>query len=241
MNQEIADQPEVLISGKTSFKIEVPYKLIETGKKGVGKPLVLYLHGFGSNLVTFEETCKPLLSLEAYHLFIQGPYPLYDKTGSKTVSKWGRCWYLYDGKRKQFVKSLELSSEFIQEIVDKLLKFINVNKMCVFGYSMGGYLAGYFALTRWKHVNELIVAGCRIKTEVIHDEHWSNLKHLDIFAIHGKHDTVVDYSEQQNEIAKFNGKGINSVFKLIEADHHLSALYFDHILSWMKQRKYKNL
>ncbi|TVQ03828.1 MAG: alpha/beta hydrolase [Balneolaceae bacterium] len=239
MKQVKAEKPDVLVSGKTSFKIEVPYKLIETGNKGESKPLILYLHGFGENLKTFEEVCKPFLILEAYHLFIQGPYPLYDKSQKKTVSKWGSSWYLYDGKRKQFIKSLELSSEFIQEIIDNLVKFLRVSKMCVFGYSMGGYLAGYFALTRWKHVNDLIVTGCRIKTEVIQDGNWANLSHLEILALHGSGDSIVDYIPQKKEIEKLNKLGVKSSFRLLDADHSLSGIYIEEVIDWLKNKNYR--
>ena len=99
---------DVLFSGKASFKIEVPYKLIETGESGVEKPLLVYLHGFKQNIEQFEELVEELLSLEAYHLFIQGPYPIYDRSRQKQVHEWGRSWYLYDGEQDQFVKSLEL-------------------------------------------------------------------------------------------------------------------------------------
>ena len=60
---------EVLISGKASFKIEVPYKLYETGEKRA-KPLIVYLHGYRQNIVRFEKLVEEMLEVEAYHLFI---------------------------------------------------------------------------------------------------------------------------------------------------------------------------
>ncbi len=230
---------DVLISGKTSFKIEVPYKLIETGKKGNKKPLILYLHGFGDNLKDFEKQMAPLLDVEAYHLFIQGPYPLYEKRGGKTVSKWGRAWYLYDGKRKQFIKSLEITSEFIQEIVDNLIKFINVSRICVIGYSMGGYVAGYFGLTRWKHVHEIVVIGARIKTEVISEEGWKNLNHLNILAIHGKNDDTVDHKNQEKEIQNLKERGISAQLLLLDEKHGMNDNYIKNTLNWLRNNNYK--
>ena len=159
---------DVLLSGKTSFKIEVPYKLIEVGSKKK-KPLIVYLHGYRQNITRFQEKVSKMLNVEAYHLFIQGPYPIYDESRKRKVEDWGRAWYLYDGEQDQFIRSLELSSEFVQEVTEGLLKHIDVSRLAVIGYSMGGYLAGYFALSRWKHVNELVVIGGRIKTEVFRD------------------------------------------------------------------------
>ena len=229
---------DVLASGKTSFKIEVPYQLIETGKKGEKKPLILYLHGFGENIKLFQKRCSRFMDLNAYHLFIQGPYPLYDHSRNKTVSNWGRSWYLYDGKRKQFTKSLELTSEFIQGIIDNLIQFINVSKICVVGYSMGGYQASHFALTRWKHVNDLVVVGGRIKTEILNESIWDNLKHMDILAIHGKNDDKVEYKGQEEAINSLKKRGIKSELLLLDEKHDFSEKIIDEIIKWFQLKEY---
>jgi predicted esterase len=227
---------EVLISGKASFKIEVPYKLYETGEKGK-KPLIVYLHGFNQNIDRFEKIVNPLTELRAYHLFIQAPYPIYDETRTKKVEDWGRSWYLYDGEQQQFVRSMELSSEFIQEIIDGLLPNIEVNRLCLFGYSMGGYLAGYFMLSRWKHVNEAIIIGARIKTEVFTDR-LQEAKHINILALHGSGDKSVFPEPQQKEIEKLKKGGFNAQFKSIEAQHKLSQQFIAESEFWLKENGY---
>ncbi|PWN07475.1 alpha/beta hydrolase [Rhodohalobacter mucosus] len=228
---------DVLVSGKTSFKIEVPYQLIESGPKAESKPLIVYLHGFGENAETFRNECEELLGIPAYHLFIQAPYPLYDRSRKKEVSEWGRAWYLYDGNQSQFTRSLELASEFIQEVIDNLLKVISVSRICVFGYSMGGYLAGYFALTRWKHVNELIVVGARIKSEVLNDK-WEHVKHLNVLALHGSEDDKVKPDPQQAEIDKMKENGVRAEFILVGESHSFSQGYVTEAADWLKKRGY---
>lgn len=230
---------DLLASGKRSFKIEVPYQLIETGKKGDKKPLILYLHGYGENIKTFQEKCTRFLDINAYHLFIQGPYPIYDSSRKKTVSNWGRSWYLYDGKRKQFIKSLEITSEFIQEVIDNLIKFINVSKICVLGYSMGGYQAGFFSLTRWKHVNDVIVVGARIKTEILNESDYDHLKHMNILAVHGRNDDTVSYERQLESIEKLKSKGLKSEMKLLDDNHEFSSNVIEEILNWLQSIDYK--
>lgn len=234
MSTEVHD---VLVSGKTPFKVEVPYMLTETGQKGGKKPLIIYLHGFGENLEKFRETMKGGLPFDAYHLFIQGPYPLYDRSGKKNVSQWGRAWYLYDGNRGQFIKSLELASEFIQEIIDKLLPMIDVSRICLFGYSMGGYVAGYFALTRWKHVNELVVAGARIKTEVLNDR-WNHVQHMNVLALHGEKDESVKPEPQKAEIGKMKKNGINAELKLLDENHSFTKAYTEKLTVWLSRLGY---
>ncbi len=229
---------DVLVSGKTSFKIEVPYKLIEVGEKKTSKPLLVYFHGFGENIKQFEEKCEKLVTIEAYHLFIQGPYPIYDRKKTKNVSDWGRAWYLYDGNRGQFIKSLEITSEFIQEIIDRLLRSIKPSRIGVVGYSMGGYLAGYFALTRWKHVNELIVCGARIKTEIL-NENWSNIKHIKILAVHGENDDKVNFKPQVEEIIDLKKNGVSAEILLNKESHNFNSSYTDEIYNWLIKVGYK--
>ncbi|MFA5667624.1 MAG: hypothetical protein WC967_00140 [Balneolaceae bacterium] len=227
---------EVLISGKSSFKIEVPYKLIETGPKGK-KPLIIYLHGFKQNIKKFESKVESMMELNAYHLFIQGPYPIYDESRKVNVSKWGRAWYLYDGKRGQFAKSLEVTSEFIQGIVEGLFNVIEVNKVCVFGYSMGGYLAGYFALSRWKHVSEAIVIGGRIKTELFEDK-LDQAKHIKFLALHGADDKDVFAEPQKKEVENLKAGGIHADYIEINEGHKLTEAYITATIKWLKSHGY---
>ncbi|MFU8813540.1 MAG: alpha/beta hydrolase [Balneolaceae bacterium] len=228
---------EVIMSGKASFKIEVPHQLIENGESGAKKPLIVYLHGYGQNLETFKQLNEPLLSLNAYHLFLQGPYPLYDRTHKKNVSKWGRAWYLFDGNRGQFIKSLEVTSEFIQEIIDRLLTVIEVSKICVIGFSMGGYLAGYFGLTRWKHVHEVIMSGARLKTEVLNGD-FESIRHITFLAIHGKEDDSVASAPQKKEMDVLKENGLDARFQQIDGGHSYDKLHVQTIKEWLQQRGY---
>jgi len=222
---------EVLISGKTSFKIEVPFKLIDEGEADK-KPLMVYLHGFNQNIEQFQKLVGDLLDMEAYHLFIQGPYPIYDRRHQKKVKDWGRSWYLYDGEQDQFVSSLELASEFIQELIDDITQHITPNRIALIGYSMGGYLGGYFALSRWKHVNDLIVVGGRIKTEVFEDRQGS-YDHLNVLALHGRQDESVKSDPQKKSCRQLSEWGASVTFTELDEGHKLTKSYLDKIKDWL--------
>lgn len=228
---------EVLMTGRTPFKIEVPYTLIESGEKGE-KPLIVYLHGFRQNVKRFRAKMKPLLARNAYHLLIQGPYPLYEENDGRPVSEWGRAWYLYDGEQEQFVRSLELTSEFIQEIIDNILPLIEANRLAIVGYSMGGYQAGYFALSRWKHVNELVVIGGRIKTEVFRDRQGS-YDHMNVLALHGAGDESVKSGPQRESAEELAEWGAAVTFREIPGGHRLDADYIGEIEEWLDSLGYR--
>lgn len=230
---------EILTSGKTSFSIEVPYTLLETGKKDAKKPLILYLHGFNGNIQVFMEKCSQVIGrFEAYHLFIQGPYPLYESRNEKKVEDWGAAWYLYDGDQKQFIKSLEKTSEFIDNVIQELEHIITYERLCLIGYSMGGYLGGYYTMTRAKSVDDLIISSARLKTEVL-KENLKEISHLNILALHGKRDKLVDYKPQRNEIKRLSDEGIEADFKLIDQKHIFNDEFISLICDWLQQINYR--
>lgn len=230
-----AHHMDVLVSGKTSFKIEVPYILFETGEKGP-KPLIVYLHGRGQYLDLFKKKTEALHALNAYHLYIQGPYP--ELTHTPDREKIGYAWYLYNGKQGSFIKSLEYTAEFIQEIIDGVVPFIKVNRLCMIGYSMGGYQAGYFALSRWKHTNELIVIGGRIKTELLTKSGWSNISHLKVLAVHGIDDEQVKADPQHAGIHLMRSNGISAEFVPTHGGHPLSSEQLETAMAWLKKIGY---
>jgi hypothetical protein len=41
---------DTLIAGKSTFKLQVPYKLIRSGTQGK-KPMLVYFHGYGEDIL----------------------------------------------------------------------------------------------------------------------------------------------------------------------------------------------
>lgn len=229
---------KILKSGQVTFNVDVTYKLVETGAESSEKPLIVYLHGFNQNISLFEKLVEPMFALEAYHLFIQGPYPIYDRRRKKTVEEWGRSWYLYDGRQDQFVKSLERASVFLEEQIHAIRQQIPASRTAVFGYSMGGYLGGYFTLSRSQLVNELIVVGGRIKTEVFEDSP-GNYSHLNVLALHGKNDASVKSNPQKKSCKQLAEWEANVQFKEVEEGHKLTKIYLQEAKNWLKTLSYK--
>lgn len=226
---------EVLSSGKTSFKVEVPYKLFQTGAARP-KPLIVYLHGSGQNIENFEKKMKKLQAVEAYHLFIQGPYPDFRKIQHR--GKWGFGWYLYNGKQGSFIKSLEYTAEFIQSIIDNVTLRLHVNRLCIIGYSMGAYQAGYFALSRWKHTNDLIMIGGRLKSESFSEKRIRKCKHMNVIAIHGKNDQIVPAEAQRESLNVLKEYGVPTRFVELESEHKLTENYNEVILELLLEIGY---
>jgi len=223
--------------GEAIFDLTVPYKLYETGKKD-DKPLIVYLHGFKQNAGSFKSLTSPLSELQAYHLYPQGPYPLYNPKQSATIEQWGRAWYLYDGRAKHFISSLEESSQFIERLLEDVYSGISPNRIAVFGYSMGAYLAGYYGLTRPKAIDELITVGGRIKTEVI-ESNPKELEHINVLALHGRHDRRVRSKPQKESCDILADWGVSTTFEELEEGHKLTHSYLNKAKDWLAKLGYE--
>ncbi|CAN5321060.1 alpha/beta fold hydrolase [soil metagenome] len=228
---------ELLQSGKADFKLQVPYQVLETGKAGKQKPLIVYLHGYGQTIKSFREDCTELLTAEAFHLFIQAPYPLYDQSRKKKVSEWGRAWYLFDGDQEQFRTSLDHASRFIREIITRVKEVVDASRICLIGFSMGGYLAGYHAIHCSEQVNEVIIYGARFKSELLIGD-YQKISHQNILALHGKADKKVEPGPQQAEILTLRRNGVNATFMEIDEAHDISQSGIKKILEWLKNKGY---
>lgn len=218
-------------SGTRTFGLEVPYELIDTGR-AVQKPLVIYLHGYRQNITYFKKKLEKLQDLEAYHLFVQGPYPIYDEEHRRAVPEWGRAWYLYDGRQDQFRRSMERSSAFIEYLVRDLIPELEVSYRVMLGYSMGGYLAGYFALSRPGTIQKLIVLGGRIKSEWFEEDRYSNFH---VLALHGKNDKSVDAGHASKSCLDLEKRGADVTFRKINTGHKLNSLYVKEVWDWLAE------
>ncbi len=213
------------------FTDQLPYKLIETGGEGK-KPLIIYLHGYKQNIHLFEDKVSDLFSFKAHHLLLQGPYPIYNENRKHEVKDWGRGWYLYDGVQQQFRKSMEKSCVFIQKAIEKVQSEICNSTVTVFGYSMGAYLGGYFALSRPELVDNLIVIGGRIKTE------WftgSNYEKLKVLALYGTKDTAVVLPDVKKSCKDLEKMGASVTFKTLDQKHRLNDEYIEQVREWMRE------
>lgn len=227
---------EELFINTAPFEIEVQYMLMDIGDK-MEKRLFIYLHGYKQNMKMFRTHMKPLLDLEGYHLFIQGPYPIYDRDRNKRIEDWGRAWYLYDGNQDSFHKSLEHTSKFLDQLIDSDIKNeIKFTNTTLIGYSMGGYLAGYYALSRATQVDNLVVIGSRIKTEYFEAES-DNYFGLDVLAIHGKEDRSVEGAPQKMSCNQLAQWGANVTYKELDGGHKLEDKYLNVIKKWFLSKK----
>jgi predicted esterase len=115
--------------------------------------------------------------------------------------------------------------------MDDLSRVRAVTRRIILGYSMGGYLAGYFALSRPKLIDELVTVGARIKAEYFKKNRYPN---LNVLALHGKNDESVAADRQKQSCGQLQEMGANVSYRTIEAGHRLSDAYVIEVKKWVE-------
>jgi len=172
--------PEVLVSGKASFSMEVPYRLYRSGD-AASHPLYVYIHENGRNLTALENITEPLRQLPGYHLLIQAPYP------EIKADKSGRAYHWIPRMEDEANETAarEYVSEFLQEVIDGLLPHINGSRLVLVGWEQSRGQVSYFCATRPHYVNELIMFEGSVDQSWM-DKDNNRYKHLRVLGLSGK-------------------------------------------------------
>jgi predicted esterase len=104
----------------------------------------------------------------------------------------GQAWYCYDGDQERFRESLEDVEAYLDSLLEDLRKRaeIDTERLLVAGYSMGAYVAGFFALRRKPRPLGLALLAGRLKHEFLATE-LGRVEGLPVFLGYGSEDTFL--------------------------------------------------
>lgn len=195
-------------------------------------PLLLLLHGYGSNeedLFSFAAE----LPEEYYVVSVRAPYDL--MYGSY-------AWYAinFDADENKFSdigqaqKSRDLISNFIDVLIAKYP--INSNDVTLIGFSQGCILSYAVAVSYPEKVQRVVAMSgyfnAAIATPDFEQNKFSNLK---IFASHGTVDQVVPVDWARKAAPTLKELGIDIVYKEYPIGHGVAPQNFYDFKNWLQQ------
>ena len=193
-------------------------------------PLLLLLHGYGSNeedLFSFASE----LPEEYYVVSVRAPYEL---------GFGGYAWYAinFDADENKFsdIPQAQESRDLIVNFIDELVSNypIDLNNITLIGFSQGTILGYAIALSYPEKIQRLVAMSGYLNTEMaipnFENNDFSNLK---IFASHGTVDQVipVEWARKTDPILK--SLGINSTYKEYPIGHGVSPQNFFDLKDWL--------
>ena len=208
--------------------LSLKYLIKESSIKGNKSPLLILLHGFGSNeddLFSFYSYLPKkytIISLRApFELPMQG-YAWYNINFDKEMNKFN--------DHKQANDSIQLILKFINEIS---LKYNVDNKsVSLLGFSQGTIISYALALNFPLRFKSIIGFSGYIDKEMLNIKSNELYKNLNFYISHGKEDPVIPFDWSKKSAELLDKLNINYSFKEFKSGHTISAENFFDFKNW---------
>lgn len=209
------------------------YHLVREPKvKKEKNPLLLLLHGYGSNeedLFSFASE----LPEEYYVISARAPYDL--MYGSY-------AWYAinFDADENKFsdLNQARTSRDLIANFIDELVKNypIDESKITLIGFSQGAILSYAVALSYPQKIERIVAMSGYFNEEIAIDNYQSNnFNTIKIFASHGNVDQVVPVVWARKAKPILDQLGIQNLYKEYPVGHGVAPQNFYDFRNWLKE------
>ncbi|WP_296150057.1 alpha/beta fold hydrolase [uncultured Flavobacterium sp.] len=213
------------------MKSNIHYLVREPKIKKEKNPLLLLLHGYGSNeedLFSFASE----LPEEYYVVSARAPYNL---------QPYGHAWYAitFDADQNKFsdddqaIESRDLIAQFIDELISELP--IDSENVTLVGFSQGTILSYAVALSYPEKIKRVVALSGYLNEGILASGYESkDFKNLKMFVSHGTQDQVipVDWARKAPEALK--NFGIEITYKEYPIGHGVSPQNFYDLKNWLE-------
>jgi len=213
------------------MKSSIEYLIREPKIKKEKNPLLLLLHGYGSNeedLFSFASE----LPEEYYVVSARAPYDL---------QPYGHAWYAitFDADQNKFsdddqaIESRDLIARFINELVAELP--IDSENVTLIGFSQGTILSYAVALSYPEKIKRVVALSGYLNEGILASGYETkDFKNLKMYISHGTQDQVipVDWARKAPEALKNLGIAVD--YKEYPIGHGVSPQNFHDLKNWLE-------
>lgn len=208
------------------------YHLVREPKIKLDKnPLLLLLHGYGSNEEDLFSFASELPS-EYYVISARAPYDM--QYGSF-------AWYAinFDADENKFsdLNQAKESRDLVVNFIDELVVNypIDASNITLIGFSQGSILSYAVGLSYPKKIKRVVAMSGYFNTEIaIEGFENNNFSNLSIFASHGTVDQVVPVTWARKAKSILDNLGVANVYKEYPIGHGISPNNFFDFKNWLE-------
>ena len=212
------------------MKLSLEYLIKEPKIKLDKNPLLLLIHGYGSNEEDLFSFATELPD-DYYIVSARAPYNM--QYGSN-------AWYAinFDADQNKFSDndqaktSRDLIAKFIDELVANYT--IDASHVTLIGFSQGTILSYAVALSHPKKVQRVVAMSGYINPEIVEDNYLKNsFTNLKIFVSHGTVDQVIPVEWGRKAQPFLENLGIETTYKEYPVGHGVSPQNFYDFKLWL--------
>lgn len=210
--------------------MKLTYLIKEPKTKLVKNPVLILLHGYGSNEEDLFSFANELPD-NYYIVSVRAPYDM--QFGSY-------AWYAinFDADENKFsdVEQAKTSRDLVANFIDELIaKYsINADDVTLIGFSQGCILSYAIAISYPEKIKRVVAMSGYLNPEMLHQDYLkNNLSNLKVFTSHGTVDQVVPVEWGRKAKPFLDNLGINSVYKEYPIGHGISPQNFYDFKEWL--------
>jgi phospholipase/carboxylesterase len=214
------------------MNLSLHYLITEPKIKKEKNPLLLLLHGYGSNEEDLFSFAKELPE-DYYIVSARAPFDL--MYGSY-------AWYTinFDADENKFsdIGQARSSRDIISNFIDELIKSYPIDSanVTLIGFSQGAILSYAVALSYPEKVQRVVAMSGYLNNEIAVDDFNENdLSKLKIFASHGTVDQVIPVEWARKSMPVLENLGIEVTYKEYPIGHGVSPQNFYDFRNWLEQ------
>ncbi|MHC4817840.1 MAG: alpha/beta hydrolase [Planctomycetota bacterium] len=181
-----------------------------------GQPLVIALHGWGMTPRAFERWLRPGMEQPGVSWWIpRGILPC--EVRSRKI---GYSWYVFDGDQVALRASMDEARAYLVHLAEVARRRLAPRAITLLGFSQGGYLASYAALTRPDLFQRLICCCGRPKAEFVDDIEAA--RGVRVFVQTGAQDVSLKPELMARGVGPLKEAGLAVVERSYEGDHRMT-------------------
>lgn len=213
------------------MNLSLHYLIREPKVKLDKNPLLLLLHGYGSNEEDLFSFANELPS-EYYIVSVRAPYDM--MYGSY-------AWYAinFDADENKFsdIPQAQQSRDLIARFIDELTANYPIDKenVTLIGFSQGCILSYAVAVSYPEKAQRVVAMSGYFNTQIATENFkQNNFKNLKIFASHGSVDQVVPVDWARKSVPVLQQLGIEIVYKEYPVGHGVAPQNFFDFKNWLQ-------
>ena len=209
------------------------YLIQEPKVKHDKNPLLLLLHGYGSNEEDLFSFASELPN-DSYVISVRAPYDL---------QPYGHAWYAihFDADENKFSdnvqakQSVELIAAFIDEIVKQYP--IDAKNVTLIGFSQGAILSYATALTYPEKISKVVALSGYFNQEIMPEVIDTNaISHLKFFVSHGSVDQVIPVEWARKAKPALENLGLEVDYHEYPVGHGVAPQNFYDFKNWILKK-----
>lgn len=212
------------------MNLSLEYLIREPKIKQDKNPLLLLLHGYGSNEADLFSFASELPD-EYYIISARAPYDL--QYGSY-------AWYAinFDADQNKFSdhEQAKISRDVIAQFIDELIETypIDTKDITLLGFSQGSILSYAVALSHPEKIKRVIALSGYVSEPILEENYRNNdFSNLSIFASHGTVDQVIPVEWARKTKPFLENLGIQSTYKEYPVGHGVAPQNFYDFKNWL--------